>query len=220
MPERTVDDILQKIAQGEFGMRAAHVTPKTIDKKERSIEAVFASEQRVATWDWQRGEMVDEILLASGFRFADQIPFLDSHDRFSIAGQIGSASDMKVETDKLTGRVFFGRTQKAEDAFTMATDGHIEDLSIGFVKKIVVFVERGATFQNGSTTIEGPANISLETEVKEVSLTPIGADSTTKLRGIGGGGAQDLDSMRRLIYNLENELGSARKAIALLTNTK
>jgi len=214
----TTDEILEGIANGELSMRSAHVTPQTINEKEKSIEAILASEARVPIFDWKRGEIVDEILLADGFHFADTIPFLDSHNRFSIEGQIGSIRKLHLEKDKLVGRVFFGRTEKANDAFIMAQDGHITDLSIGFRKEEVIFVDKGQKFEKkNGRSIKGPANISIRTEVKEGSLTPIGADPTTKLRGQGVQNIQDLDSVREIIYNLENELDSARKAINILT---
>jgi len=217
MGKENVDDILQQIAKGTFCIRSAHVTPSTIDTKKRSIEAVLASEARISEFDFERGEVIDVILLVDGMEFADQIPFLDSHGRFSIEDQIGSISELRTERTELLGRAFFGRTQKANDAFMMAEDGHITDLSIGFKKEITVFVEKGSTFEQGGRSIEGPAVISLKTTIKEGSLLSIGADEGAKLRGAGVESIQDLDALRKLIYNLEDDVRSARSTISLLS---
>ena len=88
--------------------------PATLDDSTRSIEVVGATENPVPMYDWQRGEMVSEILLMSGCQMPEtrQMPLLDNHDRYSSSAVIGSFREMKTDKGQLTGRAFFQPPRK------------------------------------------------------------------------------------------------------------
>lgn len=157
-------------------------TPDTFDEETRSIEGVLTTENRVKTFDWNRRDYVDEILLVDGFEYPEQIPLLDSHNRDSVKNQLGSIRNIKKENGRIVGRLFFSKTADAEDALTKAREGHLTDISIGYVPHNV-YVEEGAEFTHtDGRRFVGPVNVSTRTEMKEGSLTPIGADVYAKLR--------------------------------------
>src|SRR4030042_3882679 len=64
----------------------------TINEKDRTVEAVIATEAVVRVFDWNRLEVIEEVLLMSGCRIPPdrQIPLLDTHDRTTIQKQHGS----------------------------------------------------------------------------------------------------------------------------------
>lgn len=162
--------------------RAFGLTPDTFDETTRSIEGVLTTENRVKTFDWNRWDYVDEILLIDGFEYPEQIPLLDSHNRNSVKNQLGSIRNIRKESGRIIGRLFFSKTADAEEALVKAREGHLTDISIGYIPHNV-YVEEGAEFTHtDGRKYTGPVNVSTRTEMKEGSLTPIGADVYAKLR--------------------------------------
>jgi hypothetical protein len=163
-----------------FAVRAA-----SLDEQHRSVEADVATETPVPEWDWERWEMVPRVLLASGAQFPSngQVPFLDSHNRSGTDSQLGSARELAKLGDRVRGRLFFSST--ADKQYTKVREGHITDVSAGFTVQNEVHVPAGSTHTIDGRSFTGPVNVATKWKLREVSITPIGADEQAKLRAAG-----------------------------------
>ena len=165
-----------------IAVRSINVEPRSVNEEDRSVDVILTTETRVKVMDLERWEVVDEILLSDGIQHANQIPFLDSHQHRSVKNQLGSVRNIKTSGKKTTGTVFFGTKQEADDAFTMVKEGHLTDVSIGYNRLKSVFIEKGSIGKVNGREFKGPVRITSVTEIKELSGTPLGADSIAKFR--------------------------------------
>jgi len=136
--------------------------------------------------DWDRYEMIPEVLLTSGVEFPSnrQVPFLDSHNRATNNDQFGSARALKVESNQVIGTLHFSKKQAAQDAWQDVVDGHATDVSAGYKVLKREYVPKGTTQVIAGRSYDGPVNVVTKWRLREVSLTPIGADDQAKLRGL------------------------------------
>lgn len=163
--------------------RAYGLTPRSVNEPERTVRALITTETPVLEWDWKRYELVPRILLTSGAQIpgSGQIPFLDSHNRFTTENQLGSARSLEKGKDGVEGDLHFSTT--AERQWTMVREGHATDVSAGFQVLAETYVEAGQTVRIQGKDFTGPVNVAVKWRLYEVSLTPIGADDQAKLRG-------------------------------------
>lgn len=187
-----------------FGAISLSVRTNSLNIDDRSIEADVSTENPVLMPDYERGEMVPEILLTSGVILPDsrQVPFLDSHNRASVANQLGSARDIGIGDDnKLKARLQF--SSAAESEFTKVREGHVTDVSAGYQVIRKTHIKRGETKEIDGRDYTGPVNVVTQWRLMEVSLTPIGADSLAKLRGLN---PESLNPVEQGDYMLIKEL--------------
>lgn len=216
--EKQMTDELQGLMKLGLNSRAIAVSPKTVNEDQRSIDVILTTETKVKVLDFERWEIVDEILLSSGIEFNEQIPFLDSHQRRSIKDQLGSVRDISVKGKKTVGTAFFGTKQEAEDAFTMAKEGHLTDVSIGYERLETVFIEKGSTAKVAGREFKGPVRVTARTRIAELSATPIGADSMSIFRSAFiSRNENKYKELEKRLKKMEIELSSARQTITLLT---
>ena len=168
---------------GDMSYRSLEVRSSSISIEGRSIEADVTTENPVMTPDFQRMEMVPEILVTKGAVIPEsrQVPFLDSHQRASVANQLGSARDIGTKYNKLTARLHFSAA--ADGEFTKVREGHVTDVSAGYQILKKQYVPAGKTENIMGRAYTGPANVVTKWKLREVSLTPIGADDQCKMRG-------------------------------------
>lgn len=168
------------------GFRSLEVRAKTFSEDTRSVDAVISTETPVLMPDYNRMEMVPEVLLSKGAEFPKgrQIPFLDSHNRYSVKDQLGSARAITVNEDNITATLVFGKSASGEDALASVRDGHITDVSVGYEVLKKTYVPDGTTKTISGREFTGPVNVVTKWRLREVSLTPIGADAQAKLRGL------------------------------------
>jgi hypothetical protein len=205
---------MARIADLQITSRSFAPEVSTYDEKTRSIEGVLSTEAPVAVWDWNRYEVVNEVLLMDGMTHSEQIPLLDSHNRASVKDQLGSIKNIRVDSGRLLGRLFFASTTDAEDALTKAREGHLTDISIGYTPQNV-YVPAGETYTHtDGRSFVGPVNVSLKTVVREGSLTPIGADSYAKLRS-----EQQTNNIQSEVESLRAENDSLKKSNESLMKT-
>ncbi len=176
------------IERNELTTRTYQVRMETLDEKARSIEAVIATENRVLVMDWGRWEIIEEILLMSGFRAPanGQVPLLDTHDRSTVQKQHGSTRNLRVEGDKLIGRNFFSSSKDTEHAWTLTKEGHLTDNSAGYRVINSVIIPKGEKANVGGKEYQASAardlRITTEWILGESSICPIGADEDAKNR--------------------------------------
>ena len=173
-------------ATADTNYRSLIVRAATFNEETRSVEAVISTEQPVDMPDWGRQAMVPEVLVPSGAEFPSnrQVPFLDSHQRRSVKDQLGSAREIKVNGNEITATLVFRKSKESDDALGGVRDGHITDVSVGYDVLKRQYIEAGANKTIGNRTYEGPLNVVTKWRLREVSLTPIGADDQAKLRGL------------------------------------
>ncbi|MFA7254133.1 MAG: Mu-like prophage major head subunit gpT family protein [Patescibacteria group bacterium] len=165
-----------------FQVRAA-----TINEEERSVEAVISTDTPVEVWDWRRGELIDEVLLAPAARMPTQMPMLANHDRWSLDSVLGSIRNIRVEGGNVIGRLFFARDDAdADKAWNKVRQGHIIDVSVGYRVNEAVEIAAGQTATVAGKTYTAAANRAMRIATawtpKEGSLVPIGADQAAKIR--------------------------------------
>ena len=173
--------------------RTARAVPETFKKDGKSVivEAVITTEQPAIVADWERWELVREVLLMDGVVLPDtkQVPLLDTHSRWSTSDVKGSIRNLRVEKTDLVGDVYFW--SKAEDEISQVEEGHLTDLSAGyktFGKEFTVEIMPGKKQEINGKTFENNFDdglrmlIRTKWEIKEGSLVPIGADSASKFR--------------------------------------
>jgi hypothetical protein len=176
----------QKLATRDIVTRSIQVRAATIDEKTRSIDVVIATQGQVTVFDWWRCETIDEILLADGGSFPDQLPLLANHSRYSLNDVLGSVRDIRQEGDEWVGRAFFAEDdEEADKAWNKVRQGHLRDVSVGYqstdyedVAPESSLVVDGTEYTAGERRLR----ITREWEAKEVSVVPIGADPLAKVR--------------------------------------
>mgnify|MGYP000890687889 CR=1 FL=1 len=173
--------------ESDLTTRAYALRAETFDVEKRSVEAVIATETPAQVVDWERWEVIDEVLRMDGAVLPKnrQIPFLDAHSRWSAADVLGSTRELRVEGETLVGRNFFSSAPSAQEAATKVREGHITDNSIGYRVLASVTLEpntesnvNGKLYRAGARALR----IATQWEVRENSLVPIGADSLAKMR--------------------------------------
>lgn len=185
-PSKSMRNLSQRddCKPGDWSYRSLEVRASTLDATARTIEATVSTETPVMMPDWQRGEMIPEVLQSKGAIIPDsrQVPFLDSHNRARVADQLGSARDIGTKYNNLTARLHF--SEAAGNEFTKVREGHVTDVSAGYEVLKRVYVPKGETRDVNGKSYSGPVNVVTKWRLREVSLTPIGADQQAKLRGL------------------------------------
>jgi hypothetical protein len=159
--------------------------PATLDIEKRSVEVVGASQAPVQVYDYNRGDVVDEVLLMAGVELptSRQVVLLDTHDRWSgTSAVLGSYRDIKPEGEQLIGRACFSTVPEAEGPWTKIREGHLTDFSVGYRVVNSEWIPAGETRKIKGNSFEGPVSIVTRWRLKELSACPIGADELAKAR--------------------------------------
>lgn len=175
------EDVRRDLTSRSMCVRAA-----TANDTDRSVEAVLGSETPVEVYDWASGGTVEEILVMSGARAPVQLPLLANHDRWSLDATIGSARDLRVDGSQMTGRLVFAGDEYSLRAWQKVRDGHLTDVSVGYRVNASTLIQAGQSAAiNGRTYTASPKRalrVTTDWTPKEVSLVPIGADQSAKIR--------------------------------------
>jgi hypothetical protein len=174
----------------DMSSRSISLRAATLNEADRSVEAVLSTDQPVAVMDWNRYEVIDEVLLADGGDYPRQMPLLECHARYSLDNVLGSVRDIRRDGNNWVGRLFFAKdNERADQAWDLVRQGHVTDVSIGYRSTKFTDIPAGQSGAvNGKTyTATGERGLRVTTaySAKEGSLVPIGADSKAKVRGEG-----------------------------------
>lgn len=162
--------------------------PASLDEATRSVEVIASTEAPAMVMDWERWEVVPEVLLMSGCRLpaTNQVPLLDSHNRDSVSKVLGSFRAPHIGPSEhgqaLIGRAHYSAVKDADDAFTKVMEGHVTDVSIGYAVIAHIWLEYGESTVLEGKTFTGPLRIGMDWELAELSLCCIGADGNAKVR--------------------------------------
>ncbi len=82
--------------------------PVTLDEESRSFEITISTDTPIAEFDMRSGAYIDTVIVPDGIEIPEngQVPYVDSHDRFTVDNQLGSVREMRVEGNSLIGRVW------------------------------------------------------------------------------------------------------------------
>lgn len=176
----TPDGYTVRSTPPEFHTRAL----KTLDESTRSVDWVIVTEEPVRVYDWERGGVINEVLLATGVTLPKnkQVPLLDSHQRWTLKNQIGSVREIRVEGQLVIGRAFFSSTADGQEAFTKVQEGHVTDGSGGYLPMRSEWIPEGQKKIIQGKEYVGPLKVTTKWLLKELSPTPIGADERAKAR--------------------------------------
>ncbi len=168
----------------EWVFRALPVSRESLDDENLSFDIIAATEQPVLEPDFERNEMVYGVLLMSGAEMpaSGQVPLLDSHRRDSSENLLGSVRNLRVDGDRLPGRATFSSI--AQDQYRKVKEGHLTDLSVGAKPLAKTYIPRGQSKVIGGKKYTGPMNVFTRWKLREISVTPIGADDQAKVRGL------------------------------------
>ncbi|MEQ8636904.1 hypothetical protein [Gimesia maris] len=109
----------------------ATIITEEIDRGNRSIPLILATENPVRVYDIERMEVVDEVLSLDGMDIPSQVPMADSHRRDSVRNTFGSFRDFEVINGELRCRAYFASDQESVNVFNKYADGHLTDFSVG-----------------------------------------------------------------------------------------
>jgi HK97 family phage major capsid protein len=168
----------------ELITRSIPVTPDSYDPKTRSVGVTLFSGDSVTIWDPERWEPVREFVMMNGVQIPanGQIPLLDCHDRSSIKCQPGSIRELQLKDGKWVGRAYFDSTEDGMNAEIKCREKHVTDISAGYSWNDSSFIGAGQSTEIEGRKFEGPCRVTRSCTLKEGSLTPIGADTSTKVR--------------------------------------
>lgn len=156
--------------------------PSTLNAEARTLDAVMATETPSRVVDWERFEVVDEVLLMEGATYPGQVPLLNAHSRYSVEDVLGSVSNIRVDGSTLVGTVEFSTVPEAENALTKVREGHLTDFSIGYTVQESVWIPEGQKQIVSGREFSGPVKVSTHFSISELSICPIGADKLAKAR--------------------------------------
>ena len=168
------------LEQYELG-RKVTLQPKSLNKEERSVEAVIATETPCQRYfDY---EVCDEILLMSGVTTPEKVPLLDTHDSWSTRSVLGSITDFKTNKGQLTGKLNVSSVE--EKVFKKIEEGHLREISVGAIVKAYYYVKKGESVEVEGKTYKAnnrPLIIAAQWEPLEGSLVPLAADKNCTIR--------------------------------------
>jgi hypothetical protein len=176
--------------------RSAIVAPASLNEKDRSMSVTASTEVPVRRV--LGGEIVDEVLSIKGWEITPdmKVPLLNCHSYFSTSDIRGSAIEFTNDIE-LACKIVFSST--AENDFTLAREGHLDSVSVGYDVREYYYVKAGETIiiEGRSYTAGAERAMIIGTKIKliELSLVPVPADEFAKIR--------NLDHAVRMAYNKE-----------------
>lgn len=156
--------------------------PQTV--RDNSIEFVLATENPADVIDWSRGEIISESLVSDGFVLPPnkQIPLLDCHQRDGVSNILGSVREIRLEDNKVIGRLYFSKSAKSQETFEKVKEGHIDSGSVGYSQAESTWIPDGESYVYKNREFKGPLLLTTRWNLHEFSLVPVPADSNAKAR--------------------------------------
>lgn len=199
---------------GGMCSRAVVLERKEVDF-EKGIETIATTEAPALVVDWERWQVVREILPMKYCEMPanDKVPFLDSHNRYSLDLVKGSAKGFKAEGQNLMCRVFISESES--DLRQKIKEGHVDSVSIGYQTDRAYTVEIP---KKGEVAIDGvkyrndfedsyPMVVRTWWKTQELSGVAIGADEAAKFKSQSEGNEtkylEKLQELQRQIDELK-----------------
>lgn len=167
-------------------LRDLTVRSETIDEDARTVDVVLATDNRVTVYDMERYEPIEEILQADGAELPEQVPMLDSHNRWQLDAVLGSLRNLRIQNNQVVATAYFAEgIERADKAWKMVRQGHLRAISVGYRSLKYTEIEPNASREIGGTTYTA-GRVRLRVTHKwaphEGSLVVIGADPAATVR--------------------------------------
>ena len=182
----------------------------TLRESDRSVEYTLATETPAKVWDWERWEVITEVLAAGGMILPKnrQIPLGDSHRvNESVQRILGSVREIRVENNEIVGRAYYARDPLSVETFGKVQDGHIPCGSVGYQPVDRQWIDKGESYDYNGRTYVGPMMLTKTWMLKEYSACGIPADegSSTRCETDYGAKAEpnDVNNSRSAESNIE-----------------
>ena len=154
--------------------------PDTFSEENRTVEVVFATETAVRMYDWESGQMVDEILICTPeagnlTRLNSGAPLLDNHKTYGSTSEcvVGVVESARFESGQGVARVRFSDSEEDTKLMNKVKDGIVTGISVGYnVTEYTVERKENARSIYKAT----------KWEATEISLTPVQADVNSRVR--------------------------------------
>jgi hypothetical protein len=202
---------------GGMCSREIHFERKELDF-EKGIETIATTDAPALVVDWERFQVIREVLPMEYYEKTDKVPLLDSHSRFSIEKIKGSAKNFRTEGSQLICDCFISKAEG--DVREKISEGHIDSVSIGYetrkdktveVPKDGVVSVNGREYKNDFKD-DIPFVVRTWWKTKELSLVPIGADSAAKFKSMEEGKFFDiLNKQKSEIEDIRKQLLELKK---------
>lgn len=199
--------------------RLVVVRAASLDFDARTVDAVLATDKPVQVVDWDRYELIDEILVIDGAQHPAQVPMLDSHNRGRVSDMLGSIRNIRPEGGKLLCTLHFAETDEGSRALALVRDGHLTDISVGYRVDKHQMVPAGETKTIAGREFKASKDRSLRVAtrwtVREGSPTPIGADPHSKLRDDSSGSKSKHRNQEHGVQKMHKQLRAYLESLGL-----
>lgn len=179
------------IPEGMSIRALASYQPSTVRESDLSVEFVLSTETPAQVWDWERLDVVREILVADGVSHSEKIPLQDSHDRSSVDSNLGSVRDIRVENNQVVGRLYFDKDdERAVKTFKKIRSGHLDSGSVGYSQLEKTWIPAGEKLVHNGREFSGDTDglqLTTKWQLSEYSVVAIGADPNAKARSVKPG---------------------------------
>lgn len=140
------------------------------------------------------------VVSLSGISSKQQMPVFRNHNQNDI---VGYSTEVTNDSAFLVKGVFSKNTDVAKEVMALAEEGFPWQASIGVSPKVVVELKRDASMVVNGSAISGPAEVWLESEVRETSFVPLGADSDTSATVFSN--VKEIEETKRAIVPTKKE---------------
>ena len=167
-------------------VRRGDARPSTWSDADRSVDAVISTEAPVPMVDHRSGELIDEILIASGVEFEEPVPVLRDHRQFEVGEIVGGASNIRTIDGQIIARLRSGSKPIAIETFDDVRDGILRALSVGYrLLEFVIIMPGGSEMVAGrmfTNNSDRPLRVVSRWALDETSFVLRGADQNAKVR--------------------------------------
>lgn len=212
---------IEDLNPNKFGGMVSRSVALPSERKEidftKGIETVATTEAPALVVDWERWEIVREILPMKYMEMPnnDKVPFLDSHKRETLDRVKGSARNFRVQGKELRATVFISETEK--DLQEKIREGHVDSVSIGYRTDSdeTVEIPKGKSVSFDGTSYKNdfedgiPMLVRTWWKTHELSGVAIGADDAAKFKSEAEIDKKYLNK----IGDLQKEIAELKKAI-------
>ena len=188
-----------------FRRNAPEITARTLDTESRRVQSVLATEEPAQVYDWQRGEVVLEVLLQDGCEYESDTPLIRDHNSYNVDEVVGSIVEHRVERGGiLSGWLQFlpSGDDIVDRTWHRVAGKALRRVSVGYTysREDYITIAAGETQKVGGRTFTAPEKRSLRIvrrwTLLEVSLVVVPADARAQMRAVGteaGGGQESGD---------------------------
>jgi hypothetical protein len=120
-----------------------------------------------------------------GGEYGDSVPLVDNHNRGSVRNILGSVTEIRRTPEgQLVGRLSVSEAEP--NVWTKVREGHIRAVSGGIKPLKAIDIRAGQTSVVLDRSYTAPSNQDMQVvtkwQLREVSLTPVGADPAARIR--------------------------------------